>query len=372
VPLGQPPGDASEDWLVMVREDVVFPGTDWVETTPESQGVDSTKLARAVDYLKGKSGSDGVRELVIIRNGRLIWKGDNIDNVHGVWSCTKSFTGTCLGLLLEDGKCALDTPAAKLVTELTQNYPGITLKHLTTMTSGYRAAGDETTGDYKHGPSGTPFQPDSRPLFTPPGSSYAYWDSAMNLLGLALTRAAGEPLETLFRRRVAEPIGMSLKSWSWGTWPADSGIAVNGGSGNHGKQINISAREMARFGHLFLNNGNWNGRQLVSADWVRQATAVHVPATVPWAHPESEIDGRGCYGFNWWRNGLKADGRRLWPGAPESTFAAMGHNNNKLFVIPEWRLVIARLGLDQRDRKITDQECGEFLRLVGESLADGS
>ena len=59
---------------------------------------------------------------------------------------------------------------------------------------------------------------------------------------------------------------------------------------------------------------------------------------------------------------------RLWSGAPEGTFAALGHNNNKLFVIPEWRMVVVRLGLDQKERKITDLECGEFIRLLGESL----
>ncbi|MCI0623666.1 MAG: serine hydrolase, partial [Acidobacteria bacterium] len=61
---------------------------------------------------------------------------------------------------------------------------------------------------------------------------------------------------------------------------------------------------------------------------------------------------------------------RLWPGAPASTFAASGYNNNKLFVIPEWRMVVVRLGLDQTDRKITNEDLGEFLRLVGESIAD--
>ncbi len=374
VSLGRPPADADKDWLIVVRnvaDTMVFPDKDWEEATPESQGVDSTKLADAVEYLKANAGDDGVRELVIVKNGRLIWKGDNIDKVHGVWSCTKSFTSTCLGLLIEDGKCALDTRAATLVPELAEHYPDITLRHFTTMTSGYRAVGDDIATGSSHGQSRTPFKPDSTPLFTPAGSQYAYWDSAMNEFALALTRSAGEPLETLFQRRIVDPIGMNAKNWDWGDWEKDGRLVLNSGSGNNDKQMHISAREMARLGHLFLNEGNWNGRQLISADWVRQATTVHVPATVPLAQPKSKIDGRGCYGFNWWVNGLKADGKRLWPGAPESTFAAMGHNNNKLFVIPEWRMVIVRLGLDQNDRKIANQECGEFLRLVGESIAEG-
>jgi CubicO group peptidase (beta-lactamase class C family) len=197
-----------------VAHDMAFPGRDWDEATPASQALDGTKLAAAVDYLKANSGRDGVRELVIVRHGRLVWKGAGIDKVHGVWSCTKSFTSTVLGLLIEDGKCSLDTKVADVLPEMKAHYPEVTLRHLTTMTSGYRAVGDVTTGSYKHGPSKTPFVPHPEPLFTPPGSQYAYWDSAMNMFALALTRLAGEPIEAYFKRRVADVIG--LGKWDWG------------------------------------------------------------------------------------------------------------------------------------------------------------
>lgn len=348
--------------------EVAFPGHDWEEARPESERIDSRTLAVAVEFLKANSGGDGVRELVMVRNGRLIWKGDNIDKVHGVWSCTKSFTSTCLGLLIEDGKSTLESAAAKFMPELAAHYPDATLGHFATMTSGYRAIGDEPRGTYRHGPSSTPFQPNPNPLFKPPGSQYAYWDSAMNLFGLILTRIAGESLEDLFERRIADPIGMNRKLWDWGDFSHDNKVVVNGGSGNSDKHIFISARQMARLGHLFLNRGKWKERQLISQDWVRQATSVQVPATLPWAQPESEIDGRGCYGFNWWANGITPAGKRIWPGAPPGKFAAFGHNNNKLLVIPEWTMVVVRLGLDQKDKKITDESVGEFLRLVGDAL----
>ena len=79
------------------------------------------------------SGPDGVRELVIIRNGYLIWEGEDVDKVHGVWSCTKSFTSTVLGLPIDDGKCTLETKAAEILSELAKNYPELTLEHFTTM-----------------------------------------------------------------------------------------------------------------------------------------------------------------------------------------------------------------------------------------------
>ncbi|HRZ94752.1 MAG TPA: serine hydrolase, partial [Candidatus Paceibacterota bacterium] len=312
----------------------VFPGARWQEAAPESQGVDARKLEDGIALLGRTVGANGVRELVIIRDGRMIWKGDDIDKRHGVWSMTKSFTSTVLGLLIEDGQCTLDTRVANVLPVLKAQYPDATLRHFTTMTSGYRAVGDETTGSYKHGPSSTPFLPNPNPLFKPPGTRYAYWDSAMNTLGLALTKIAGEPIEDLFRRRIADPIGM--KDWDWGDYATVDGIVVNGGSGNGSKHIFITAREMARFGLLFLHKGSWSGRQLVSADWIAEATRVQVPASMPWAHPESDIDGRGVYGFNWWRNGIKPDGARAFPSAPEGMFWASGHNNNRCFVIPEW------------------------------------
>ena len=124
--------------VTAASEAMVFPGEDWQQVKPEAQGLDSAKLAEAVSYLKNNSGSDGVKELVIIRNGYMIWKGPNIDKMHGVWSLTKSFTSTVLGLLIDDGKVTLDTPAKDHVRSMAARYPEITLRHFTTMTSGYR------------------------------------------------------------------------------------------------------------------------------------------------------------------------------------------------------------------------------------------
>ena len=159
----------------------VFPGAQWTEATPESQGVDREKLCEAAELLARTVGADGARELVVIRHGRMIWSGDDIDKRHGVWSATKSFTSTVLGLLIADGKCTLDTRAADVLPELKAHYPAVTLRHFTTMTSGYRAVGDETTGSYKHGPSKTPFvpKPDGSRKF-PAAPQGMFWASGHN------------------------------------------------------------------------------------------------------------------------------------------------------------------------------------------------
>ena len=346
---------------------MTFPGKDWEEMTPESQGIDSTRLNAAISYLKNNSGRDGVKELVIVRNGYMIFKGTNIDKVHGVWSLTKSFTSTVLGLLIDDGRATLDTPAKEYVTSMAATYPTVTLRHFTTMTSGYYAVGDKTRGNYKHGPSSTPFKPADKPLFTPPGSKYAYWDSAMNQFANVLTRIAGEPIEALFKRKIADPIRMNRGKWDWGDFGKVHGIVVNGGSGNNNKHVRISARELARLGHLFLNRGKWRGKQLISGAWVEQATRTHVPVSLP-LELLSGADGRGVYGYNWWVNGIKPDGKRRWPGAPLGTYSASGYNNNDMLVIPEWNMVIVRLGLDQNEFKITDTIYSTFIQKLSQAI----
>ncbi len=348
---------------------IVFPDQRWQETKPEAQGVDSTKLKAAVSYLKDNSGPDGVKELVIIRNGCMIWKGADIDKMHGVWSLTKSFTSTVLGLLIDDDKATLDTLAKDYLPSMAEVYPDLTLRHFTTMTSGYYAVGDKSSGGYKHGPSRTPFKPAPTPLFKPPGSRYAYWDSAMNQFANLLTHIADEPIEELFKKRIADPIGMDRAKWDWGDFGKIDGIVVNGGSGNSNKHIRISARELARFGHLFLNRGKWKNKQLISASWVDMATKAHVPASMP-LESLSGADGRGVYGYNWWVNGIKPNGKRNWPGAPLGTYAASGYNNNDMFVIPKWKMVIVRLGLDQSEFGITGAIYSTFLEKVGQAITE--
>ncbi len=345
-----------------------FPGHAWRQVNPGVQGLDAVRLREAVRFLERHGCADGARSLVVVRNGDLVWSGPDADRMYGVYSCTKSFTGAVLGLLIDDGKCTLETRAADVLPDLAPAYGEVTFRHFATMTSGYRAAWDEPQGDYTNGPSMTPFVPASTPLFQPPGSAYAYWDSAMNMFARVLTRIAGEPLEDLFRRRIADPIGMLPGRWKWGTYGMIDGVPINGGAGNHKAHVLISAREMARFGHLYLHRGRWKDRQLLSAKWVEEATSPQVPAD--YAIKSAAFDGRGVYAYNWWTNGIGPDGKRKWPEAPAGTFAASGFNNNDMFVIPEWQMVVVRLGQDQNGCEISDDTYGTFLSLLGKALVD--
>lgn len=117
-----------------------FPGADWQGTSPEAQGLASAKLQAAVTFMDESFGADGARELVIIRNGRLIWRGPQADAYHKLCSVTKVFTSTVPGLMIGDGKCTLDTLAVEHLPDLDDQYPAyaqIRLQHLASMTGGY-------------------------------------------------------------------------------------------------------------------------------------------------------------------------------------------------------------------------------------------
>jgi CubicO group peptidase (beta-lactamase class C family) len=338
----------------------VFPGKNWEQATPESQNVDSDKLRAAIDYLAQHSGSNKVERLVIVRNGRMIWRGAEADTRQNVWSVTKAFTSTAHGLLIEDGKCTLDTLAQEFNPALAEHYRTVTLRHLATMTSGIDGVGGSYDfDDRRRGDQNALVE--LLPPFFEAGTKFMYWDEATQHYGFVLTKIAGEPLQAYLKRRVLDPIGVTRFDWK----PDATGKVPNWTGG-----IEISASDLARFGLLFLNRGNWNGKQLVPADWVREATRVQVPASIPNALPSSSRKGAGVYGYHWWPNGVKPDGRRKWPDAPVRTYARSGYNNDDLFVIPPWNMVIVRLGLDQREDEITAGEYNEFLRRVGEAILD--
>jgi len=321
------------------KQPVVFPGDQWEMRTPESQGVDAGDLSAALDYLESKCLDNGINQVTVIRNGYMIHAGEQIDSVHNIWSCSKTFTSTVLGLLVDDGILSLDDRAADYEPLLKEKYPDVTFRHFATMTSGYSGAGVSRWNEENADWSWTPYQPDE-PYFEP-GTQFAYWDEAQMMFGRVLTRILNEEMRSFLQRRVTDTIGMG--EWQWHPEGELNGIPINNGCTN----VHVNARQLARWGWLFLNRGNWNGEQLVSEQWVDMATTVQVPFLIPVASTDRDnIRGSGCYGFNWWINGRDFKGELKLEAAPEGIFWASGHNNNKCFVVPQWNLVFVRMGED--------------------------
>lgn len=352
-----PPNANRKQKMLSIPEEMIFPGEQWFKGTPESQGVDSAKLALALDYLRGHCQEDGLSELMLIRNGVCIHEGRGTTKRHDIWSCTKSFTSTMLGLLIAEGKCSLGERASQHEHLLKKQYKDVTLRQLATMTSGYNAVGQSRwTGgneDWSH----TPYVP-GQPLFAP-GQAYAYWDEAMIMNGRVLTRIAGESMHDYMRRKIFAPIGMGETNW-WSEGKATGVPICIGGTG-----LKLSARDLARYGHLFLNRGNWDGVQLLPAEWVDEATQNQVDVFLPVGETDrANVRGPGAYGYNWWTNG----GENRMPDAPPGTYYASGLNHNLLFVIPEWNMVVVRMGVDGNPPMGKPQAWNHFFRRLAAAV----
>jgi len=195
---------------------------------------------------------------------------------------------------------------------------------------------------------------------------WQYHDHQVFVLGEILTRLAGEPLAAAFQRRIAGPIG--LTRWDWGVSGQVDGIDLNNAAGTPSKApgIQITARQLARYGHLYLNRGNWDGRQLLPAAFVEQAERNQVPNV----GASKFLHGR--FGFYWWTNDVMPDGKRPWPAAPPKTYTAHGRGCNYCFVVPEWNMVIVRMGTSPIG-PIAEQDVlwNAFFAGLAEAMAQG-
>ncbi len=331
---------------------IVYPGRQWTSASPQSQGLDPEKLQAAVEHVRSVTGEVGVSRMVIVRNGYVVWQGEQAEKVDIVYSCTKSFTSTCLGLLWDDGIVSPDDLAADYLPMMKEHYPTVKLWHLSALVSGYN-------------PGQTSLDP-TEPAFAP-GTALEY-NRQGDVLSAALTRAGGRSLESLFRQRITNKIGIADDSFGWGTTGMDGDTPINGGAGNPPTAVRINALAMARFGWLLCNMGQWNGRQLISRRYIQHACRPLVPVDMPPHDPKAwYVELIGNYGMGWWTNGPLPNGQPRWPHAPAAMFAAQGNRNNVCFIIPEWQMVVVRLG---GDKNIPMHQYDGMFRLLAEAMEE--
>ena len=186
-----------------------------------------------------------------------------------------------------------------------------------------------------------------------------------DVLALALSKVAGRSLDSLFKERIGDPIGMDHDQYRWKDYGPIDGITINGGAGYTTSGLEMNALQMARFGWLYANHGKWNGKQLISKRYIDYATTTRVPSDMP---PHQKNGWYtvlpGCYGLNWWVNGIEHNGKRKWPSAPANTFAAQGNRNNICIIIPKWEMVLVRLG---GDKVISINEYDKVLKQLGQA-----
>ncbi|HEX5759047.1 MAG TPA: serine hydrolase [Thermoanaerobaculia bacterium] len=293
----------------------VFPASRWgcVER-PEALGWSRSGLA-AVRRFSEEAGAAAV---VVVHRGVVVAEWGEVDQPVNVRSARKSLLNALYGIHAGAGRVRLDATLAELAID---DHPPLTaaerrarLTDLLTSRSGiyHPAAYEHPKNRRRRPPRGS----------HPPGTFFYYNNWDFNALGTILARAAGADLFADFERRVARPLGMEDWDRSLMSYRREEV------SEHPAYLFRISARDLARFGLLYLRDGVWRGRRILPPGWVEASTRAHLAVPGEDAH----------YGYLWWV--VPADGAGA---VPERYFYADGAGSQYLWVLPERDLVVAHL-----------------------------
>lgn len=255
---------------------------------PESQGVSPSALLAFVDEANRKI--DSLHSFMLVRHGHVVaegwWRPYDPQTRHELYSLSKSFTSTAVGLAIADGKLSLDDPVLKFFPDdapekPSKNLQAMRIHDLLRMSTGHQSEpnvrSSKETWVKTFLSHEVPFKPGTHFLYNTP-STY--------MLSAIVQKATGKTVLDYLRPRLFAPLG--IENPTWGTSP--QGISL-GGYG-----LSIRTEDIARFGQLYLQKGRWNGQQLVPAAWVEAATARQ---TSNGSNPASDWD-QG-YGYQFWR-----------------------------------------------------------------------
>ncbi len=241
------------------------------------------ELVEALDQI------DSLHSFMLVRHGHVIaegwWRPYRAEDNHELYSLSKSFTSTAVGMAVGEGRFSLDDEVLKFFPEDAPAAPAANLKamrvrDLLTMNAGHQ---DEvpTAADRM---SARSFLTNAVPH--KPGTHFKYNTPATFMLSAIVQKQTGQTVGEFLRPRLFEPLGIARPVWET-NW---QGISL-GGYG-----LNLRTEDIARFGQLYLQKGKWNGRQLLAGDWVELATSRQVSNG---SNPKS--DWEQGYGFQFWR-----------------------------------------------------------------------
>lgn len=263
---------------------------------PEAQGVSLSALVAFVDEANRKI--DCLHSFMLLRHGQVVaegwWRPYDAQTRHELYSLSKSFTSTAVGLAIADGKLSLDDLVLKFFPDdapekPSKNLQAMRVHDLLRMSTGHQS---EPKLFSAQGPklaaSKQPWVKTflSHPVPFKPGTHFLYNTPATYMLSAIVQKVTGETVLDYLRPRLFAPLG--IENPTWGTSP--QGITL-GGYG-----LSIRTEDIARFGQLYLQKGRWNGQQLVPTAWVEAATARQ---TANGSNPDSDWD-QG-YGYQFWR-----------------------------------------------------------------------
>lgn len=300
--------------------DTVWPTEGWMTSTPEAQGMDSQAIANYLSTLAGPGMN--VDSLMIVRHGQVVaeayYAPSTQDTKFTLWSATKSVTSALVGIAVEQGFIAtIDEPVLgffpdRTAANLDDQKAAMTLRDLLTMGSGFACSepeGTDTAEAMMASDDWVQFALDA-PMAGMPGSQWRYCNTNFFLVTSILEAATGRSTLEFARANLFEPLGISDVAWA---------AAPTGGNGG-AAGLALSLRDWAKLGYLYLRGGEWDGVQVVPADWV--TTSLTNQLSTPF--------GVG-YGYGWWVfEGLGA--------------MALGGAGQYVFVMPGLDIVLAATG----------------------------
>lgn len=272
--------------------------------TPESQGVDSAAIAR---WLRAADAQIRLHHsFLLLRHGQVIaegsWQPYDPAAPHVLFSLSKSFTSSAVGMAVAEGLLSVDDPVIRffpesLPADVSENLAAMRVHHLLSMTTGHDF---DTTWEMVQAPDGDWARKFlSFPVAREPGSFFLYNTGATYMLSAIVQRLTGQKLIDYLGPRLFAPLGMEGMGWM------EDPRGVNTG----GWGMSARVEDIARFGQLYLQRGEWRGQQLIDAGWVEQATRKQ---TYSGEEGNAGVsDWEQGYGYQFWRchhNAYRGDG----------------------------------------------------------------
>lgn len=264
----------------------------WESSPPKKQGMDSAVLAQLLHFVQEQN--KGLHSILVIRNGDIVleryYDSYTWDQKHILNSCTKSFVSALVGIAIDKGyiKDEKSNVLGFFPEYRTNNSDPlkeqIEIRHLLTMTSGidWPQYGPNNISD-RMGESQdwVKFILD-RPMAAQPGSQANYSNGDSHLLSAIIQKVTGQTALDFGWKSLFQPLSISEIEWEYDP----QGIAIGSAT------INLTPRDMAKLGYLYLNDGLWEGERIVSADWVHQSLQSHTQIRIS--------AGLAGYGYYWW------------------------------------------------------------------------
>lgn len=260
-------------------------------STPEAQGVSSAAIQTFVEAVEQKI--DALHSFMLLRHGQVIaegwWAPYGPESPHMLFSLSKSFTSTAVGLAVAEGRLTVEDRVVTffpedLPAEVSENLAAMRMHDLLAMATGHV---EDTTGYLHQAPDGHWVKAFlARPVDRTPGTHFVYNSGATYMLSAIVQKLTGQKIVDYLQPRLFAPLGIANPTWE----NCPRGINVGGWG------LNIKTEDIASFGQLYLQKGLWQGQQLVPAAWVAAATARQVAND-----SQTNIDWKQGYGYQFWR-----------------------------------------------------------------------